>query len=383
MKKQRIKGITLISLVITMIILLILAGISLTMVLRDNGIVARAKEAKNKSDQAQKNETTQIQEINSDAGIELYATRKKEESRYYRPYVPDQFIYLEGTWENGLVIKDRTNGNEFVWVPIDGNEIKYERNIWDGLGSLLEDGSTSTADHEYYEEDAQEMTRQKESVVKYGGFYIARYEAGKGTDLDGKPIIGVDEADLNVAGYPVSKPNQEVWNCINAINAKNNAIRMYEGQKDFTSYLTSSYAWDATLTFFMKKGGKTLSEIAANSTQWANYANSAFSFKGGYSLDKGTTYHQTDTEITKESGTIVLLKTGVHMEPGYRNEVCHLFDFAGNVYEWTTEKSMGGIRTIDRGGGLEQIDSAAAYRDQGGTDGLATWLGYRVMLYIK
>lgn len=53
MKKQRIKGITLIALTITIIILLVLAGIALTMVLGDNGIVTRAKEARENYKNAQ------------------------------------------------------------------------------------------------------------------------------------------------------------------------------------------------------------------------------------------------------------------------------------------------------------------------------------------
>ncbi|MFR5682706.1 MAG: type II secretion system protein [Clostridia bacterium] len=59
LKKQN--GITLVALVITIIVLLILAGITLSMVLGPNGIIGRAQEAKNATENAGKNENQQYQ----------------------------------------------------------------------------------------------------------------------------------------------------------------------------------------------------------------------------------------------------------------------------------------------------------------------------------
>ena len=71
------------------------------------------------------------------------------------------------------------------------------------------------------------------------------------------------------------------------------------------------------------------------------------------------------------------------MNPGQKNEVCHIFDLAGNVFKWTTEKTVNGARTSDRGGGAEQSYANASSRDRGSPSNGATWLGYRVMLYIN
>ena len=46
------KGITLVALVVTIVVLLILAGVSINLVLGDNGIINKAKEAKEKSAEA-------------------------------------------------------------------------------------------------------------------------------------------------------------------------------------------------------------------------------------------------------------------------------------------------------------------------------------------
>ena len=62
------KGITLISLVVTIIVLLILAGVSIATLTGDNGILARATEAQNKTKEAQEKE-----------GLELAVTSSRVE----------------------------------------------------------------------------------------------------------------------------------------------------------------------------------------------------------------------------------------------------------------------------------------------------------------
>ncbi len=57
------KGITLIALVVTIVVLLILAGVSITAVFGENGIISGAKKAKEKTDEAVKNEISSIGEL--------------------------------------------------------------------------------------------------------------------------------------------------------------------------------------------------------------------------------------------------------------------------------------------------------------------------------
>ena len=60
---KKANGITLIALVITIIVLIILAGVSINLVLGENGIIAKAKEAKEKSEQAKLNEDVSLNEL--------------------------------------------------------------------------------------------------------------------------------------------------------------------------------------------------------------------------------------------------------------------------------------------------------------------------------
>ena len=63
LKKQ--KGITLIALVITIVVLLILAGVSINAIFSDSGIIKKAQEAQNKMDQAIENDLREINELNN------------------------------------------------------------------------------------------------------------------------------------------------------------------------------------------------------------------------------------------------------------------------------------------------------------------------------
>ena len=59
------KGITLIALVVTIVVLLILAGVSVNAIFSENGIIKRAQDAQNKMDQAAENDQKGINELSN------------------------------------------------------------------------------------------------------------------------------------------------------------------------------------------------------------------------------------------------------------------------------------------------------------------------------
>ncbi len=73
-KFRKNHGITLIALVVTIIVLLILAGVTIATLTGNNGILTRAEEAKNKTEEAQKDEENTLNsyedKINEYAGID-------------------------------------------------------------------------------------------------------------------------------------------------------------------------------------------------------------------------------------------------------------------------------------------------------------------------
>lgn len=112
MNKTKEKGITLVALVTTIVILLILAGVSISLVLSENGIIAKAKEAKKLSTIAHIKETISLElasiEIEyNDKGIKINDSEKIE--RVYNRIVSDNTIN-DVTRVGDLVIFD----NEYV-----------------------------------------------------------------------------------------------------------------------------------------------------------------------------------------------------------------------------------------------------------------------------
>lgn len=151
------KGITLIALVITILILLILAGISIQAITNDNGLFNRAKQTKNNTSEAQNLENTILLEYENAinkidnsvvSGNTMAGKNDKSKNRalsgetngysYKNPIIPQGFFAVDEEdaiwkytdnetvegWNDGLVIQD-DYGNQFVWVPVDGSSVTY------------------------------------------------------------------------------------------------------------------------------------------------------------------------------------------------------------------------------------------------------------------
>ena len=122
--------------------------------------------------------------------------------------IPPTFSYVEGELDTGVVIEDE-DGNQFVWVPVDDFTKYSERFLFDRNGdSSNEELAESLEDTEDYERSYDD------SVRNYGGFYIARYEAGK------------DKETSDV----VSKEGTMPWTGVTWEQAKDLAYEMY-GEK--------------------------------------------------------------------------------------------------------------------------------------------------------
>ena len=279
---KRNKGITLIALVVTIIVLLILAGISINMLTADNGIIKKALEAKQETEAAQEEENRILKEYEDlmkkygsgstggdgtggegtggeDTGDEdekLPETAEGQpadtpiknpteygenaqatadgKGKYFAK--PDGATYLEGTVDTGVVVSIK--GSEFVWVPVDdvvldtSDTSKTEKlpkssdagtssgntytpmavQVGNDYKGILYDFSESNgylkyARNQNYQGDSlayrepdvngydgtdsdtvtgkitidkltEEYNAMIESVKKYKGFYVARYEAG-------------------------------------------------------------------------------------------------------------------------------------------------------------------------------------------------------------
>ena len=118
------KGITLIALVITIIVLLILAGVTIATLTGDNGILTKANEAKTETEEAGEDELRRLTALEASTNLQTYPYTDK---RGDIATIPAGFavsqVEGENTIADGLVVIDK-NGNEFVWIPVnDINEM--------------------------------------------------------------------------------------------------------------------------------------------------------------------------------------------------------------------------------------------------------------------
>ena len=330
MKKN--KGITLVALVVTIVVLLILAGVSINLVLGNNGIIAKAKDAETKSAEASQNDLKGMNGLVSEmegalAGSVNNFMTKNTEVTYPggNVWIPEGFRISKdsaSTVQGGVVIEDK-DGNQFVWVPV-ATLADYKRTAY-SINVATEETDTATnsikinyssSNRVYFTEALPEDERT--SVERYKGFYIGRYEAGD------KESTGTTKATFRTSSSDTSnsvtiKADQVPYNYV----TRTQAISLAEGFKTQQGYkaktkLVSSYAWDTTIAFIEK----TVNNYGSSSSQ-GNYSNTSVTYKDITDESK--------PEKTKAENSPLLVATG------QTTPVCNIYDMGGNVFEWTTE----------------------------------------------
>ena len=251
--------------------------------------------------------------------------------------VPKGFTYKEGTKDTGLVIQDE-KGNEFVWVP--ATESTYRKD-------------TSLPSYKNFKPTGDDklpngITDETADVVKYGGFYIGKYEAGV---PENQSSIDVESSSTsNVKGVPVSKKGAIVWTNIGYTNAKANAENMISNEYVQTGLVTGT-AWD-TVCHWIKSDDE-----LKDSRTYGNYNNSL-------------------APANENSGT----KRTAGFSENWK--IKNIYDLAGNVWEWTSEVCSSYF--ISRGGSCRgdggDVPVSYRYYDNASPGDITS---FRPRLYIK
>ena len=128
--KKRQKGITLISLVVTIVVLLILAGITISTVFSDNGIIKKAQEARNKTLEAVAQEHKDLNQLYND----LEAALNSVPSEPVIPKPPEGAVQIsEPNWSNGtasVTITTSETGFTLQYQIGGVDEAKWTNSIW-------------------------------------------------------------------------------------------------------------------------------------------------------------------------------------------------------------------------------------------------------------
>ena len=418
------KGVTLIALAVTIVVMLILAGVTISVLNGENGIVKQAQKAKEESKIKELKEKVRIdiagkrvENINGELRVsvlkeildkyfdnvpvetQITSETKLKAKEEYGKYemkisdidvgeityetsytifkdvngeqvpIPEGYIVSENSDENivnkGLVISD-SRGNEYVWISCtvdsSSNKLQYKRTEWgvekDGTDNsraikdelTLKDidvtYSKTDTDNGINEEISKEIVAQinaeKESIKKYGGYYIGRYEVGK----DNKTAV--------------IKAEQEPY-----VNIK--WSKAYElakgigGGEGATTYLCSSYSWDTAINFIQNTTGK-------------NYATSIIGFNGNWKSQ----------EVKDSSGKVIKpVNTAQRLNTGLTTALCNIYDMGGNVGEFTTELNPGTSGTVVLRGGIGNFNDPAGYRWDVSSGIATSYYGFRATLFLK
>ena len=249
------RGITLIALVITIIVLLILAGVTIAALSGDNGILTKAKEAKEKTEQAQKDEEINLQEITDTMnGVEGYNRNKKANSpKVITGMIPIKWknntwvvcsqddaewynyndkkewanvMLSDGTYKAdtvavGQTVAERDLGSMYVWIPRYAYKIAGEKNI---EVTFLKGNTNEGSDGVIYTTDESTDTSKTAIVhpafnlggTELNGFWVAKFEAS-GTNKDGNAVGNASSSSSEQQYAPDSTtiakslPNKISW----------------------------------------------------------------------------------------------------------------------------------------------------------------------------
>ena len=378
MLKNKDKGITLIALVITIIILLILAGISIS-ALTNQGLFKNAKAAQNATEKAEAEQGQRLNEYEDE--INKYLENEDEHTKAFKEkvgkvlsttdnteikdaknnkiVVPAGFKIVEGatTVDKGIVIEDvtetATKGSQFVWIPVgtitkaDGTSVEINLNRYTFYSNGIPTAQDSNVINSYYQEletsskgnaTAKSITNFKNSVVQNGGYYIGRYEARTATARN---------ATGNALTQITEKGTENVYNYVTQLQAAQLSQNMYNSDK-FTSDLINSYAWDTAIVFIQNCGTNT---------------------KYSRQNSLNTSLAQTGTNSLTDTSKI--------------DVQCNIYDMASNIVEWTTETSgYSSYPCVSRGGYYNDSDYCTSGRDYNNTSVSSSRVGFRPLLYL-
>lgn len=321
--------------IIAFILILILILLLITMI-----YIFKQKNKKN----------TIIESVNNNTVVEKI-------SEYNNPTIPVNFKKVQTPsaswdiengipigWNNGLVIEDEI-GNQFVWIPYDSS---YQ---------------TSLEKIRTYSQDELEVKNQ---IIKYGGFYIARFESGIPIELQNQTSDFYTDT-LDFTGVPLSKKNIIPWNYISKENAKKSSEKMYENN-DYVKSTLPTLKQREIVDCWLQKCGYNLKDPK----EYGNYSNVNFKFTGLYSDDIGKTYKYGENKMKSEYNMI--LATGI----SDRNIANNLYDFFGNVAESTLNYGYDGYASYACGGYYDNSSITDTYTH--------AWpnskIGFRVVLKL-
>ena len=419
-------GITLIALVVTIVVLLILAGVSLNAIFSENGIIKRAQDAQNKMDQATQNDLDSINELNNwidgktngttgggttggDAnpsttpkistlvGKVVDKNTKAEDAYGNKITIPKGFKILEHNptsstgavtynytnseetgehipaVQDGIVIEDK-DGNQFVWVPV--GTIKNKNNTTNTI--TLGRYSNFTAKNGVYTPIQVASVENCTQTVTIDYYYQELSTSREGNSAK-------DSTAQNATAR-----NLEEFISTTLANG-GYYIARFEASGT-TSKITSKYNQTVLTNITQPNAAKVAREMYGEIKE-NNKLVYASDLVNSYAWDTTIIFIQTYSTETDASSyasqnkSTSFANTGINLD-----KYCNIWDMSGNAIEWTTEYSTRSVGSdfcpCAYSGGyydavLGRAKRYASYRGGNDTTGSSSIDGLRSLLYVK
>ena len=377
---------------ITIIIMLILAGVSIKLAIDNNGVIENAKEAKDQYEQAQANDESGLNDLSSELRRQLDANRNNNSgsggsgSTVDGVPIPAGFVYVGGTKASGLVISDVTadkekykgqenvgkdlSGNQWVWVPVETPSSLY---------------TTVAAGQALFGSTGVKTTKYTNSEIISGKTRGLPGDAGSFREPDILTGSTYDYGNYATAGYssPANMAETMVSDYEEMIASLEKYKGFYIGRYELTANGEKTGATQTGENWYtLYKNCTTLAVGTKVKTrmiwglQWDATCNWLAS--SGFSITNSSTWGNHSNNTADGHGS----KQNTGFSESWKAN--NIYDFAGNCWEFTQEAVDNYLRAV-RGGGYDSYSGsnfAASNRIGGNSAVTFSDHGSRPTLYL-
>ena len=431
------KGITLIALVITIIVLLILAGVSIAMLTGQNGILTQAQNASTQTEIAEAKEKAQMDimawqserlENGQDATLNdetvktiltgkdyvkelkdtsFISTKGEHEIQYSELYttgsttggqtvvdgvtVPSGFTHIAGeSKEEGIVVAD-SKENEFVWVPVTKKEDGTPTDPYVETNGMLTKKDGTQVEIQLGRYEFSDTGILEDYTEDTSANHNSEYENAIALSIENFKTSVEENGGYYIARYEAGVTGDTAFSAEDMedeYTAPNDTWTGYDGDSNDIVIKSGEKVWNYVTQ-------KKASELCINLKTSNGYTDVTSDLVNSYAWDTAIVFIQkcgTDSNYANQVGLSTTpdnpsnLGKAILAEGNGKDKAdtqCNIYDMAGNCAEWTTETcSDSNFPCVSRGGFFHFSTFSTSLRNFGLPTGAGVNGAFRPLLYL-